>query len=302
MSLVKKVIILFAPLRSGHHAFIDWMLGSSSMNALHINNTNEARGWLNIRYLSRRPDYRARCSRGALPIVNGAKKEEVIALMNDRGINTLILNFEDKIHLNSDKSPLRASLAQDFPSAEFTTISFSRDPLNLLASRIVRSSLIKRSDEGYEQIVDTPARPRENKEVYQLIQTTRAFTQEYCRRKMQSDLYVDYYSWLANSSARALVENALGMESSEPPKQATIHGGGSSFGTIEAINPNEQMKRYEMLGDTDIFKLLAARVKKPALRYYDRISKYVDSRGCSDYLESLSTDPDSSSTESASVL
>lgn len=287
MSSIQRIFLLYAPLRSGHHAFVDWMLSSRNLNVLHINNTDESKSWLRTRYLARRPEYRIRSRNGPLPIEMDAGKQDVIAIMKDRAIDTLLLNFEDKTLLHIANSPLLSSLAQDFPESTVTSISFSRDPLNLLASRIVRSSLIEKSRLGYKQASEVQSSSHGQRDLAKLIQIMKASTREYCNQSMASHVYVDYYSWLVSQAARELVEQSLGIESITPSRHATIHGGGSSFGKVEAIDPIDQFKRYEQLADIDVFKQVVIRMKRIAIRYYDKISEYVDSSSCRDYLVNL---------------
>lgn len=287
MSTIERIFLLCAPKRSGHHAFIDWMLSSHNLNALHINNTDESNGWLMTKYLARRPDYRIRSKHGALPIQARAEKQDVIAAMKQQEINTLVFNFEDKLSCEIKCSPILESLILDFRDATIASISFSRDPLNLLASRIVRSVLIEKDQTGCRVASALASRPHGMKVLSSLIQTIKPGLREYCNQKMKSDIYIDYYSWLSSQPARLEIEQALGMESIQPSRDATIHGGGSSFGKMTAIEPSDQFKRYEQLGDIEVFQSAAFRMKRIALRYYDKIAEYVDSSPCRDYLHGL---------------
>lgn len=246
-------------------------------------------------YLARRPEYRIRSRNGALSIWESADKQDAIALMKDQVIDTLVFNFEDKTLRNINCSPLFVSLALDFPEATISSILFSRDPLNLLASRIVRSILIEKNQSGYKEASVLSSRPRGKKVLSSLIQTIKVGVREYCTQSMGADIYIDYYSWLASQTARSQVEQALGMKSIQPSRHATIHGGGSSFGRIEAIEPSNQFKRYEPLADMEVFKLAATRMKRIALRYYDKIAEYVDPASQRNYLIGLSAGSSSQS-------
>jgi hypothetical protein len=241
-----RVFYIFAPLRSGHHAFIDWVLDNYPGPAVHVNNPPLNKEWFDLTYIRKRPTFRLRTNDKALRHVSNAQlpsKSDLCSLFQREHDSLLLINFEG-VCSRTRASGVTASVSSEFGDCQSHSLLFTRDPFNLSASLLARSKFYLLGGERAELRKNAPKHWKEDPSSIKIRNLVFRFTREFVRRMHHFDLYVDYASWLVDKECRAEIAKRLVIPNTAVARKATIHGGGSSFSGDADIDPAQQLKRH----------------------------------------------------------
>lgn len=213
-----KEIRIFAMMRSGHHAVINWLFEQLPGNVLFIN-----------RILGRRVFYE--------------NYSDAYKVWNP---DFFIYNFEDEtpeIALNLLK---RISPIFNLGKSPVIDILVLRDPYNLFASRIKMESIIIECGRKNTSPVGaiTPA----------ALKTWKTYAREFIRKTniLSNPICLNYNSWVQSIAYRKSITDRVGCcFTDDGINEVPTFGGGSSFdgetyqNNAQAMQLNERYKDYE---------------------------------------------------------
>ena len=219
--------------RSGHHAFIQWLMANGRGRAVHVNNV--------------------RVGANIVQAVEHAVEEKA----TDDGIGEpssptrVIINFEGV----TTRGVAETIASQRTLSTDITTIIFLRDPLNLVASLIQRKTL------PLKDLVMLIRQVLAEKALLGLSQDrmeNKTKTQK-APAPFPVDAFVFYNAWLTDPAHRAGLAQACGLQSDTLPGTVTPHGGGSSFDDLEHFGTADTarlLSRWKAHRDTPAYRAM----------------------------------------------
>jgi hypothetical protein len=269
---------ILASQRSGHHAFIEWILANYPGTAVHINNPPiKTHTWFPEKYIKRKPDLRARatCNQtDRAPIAHPLTKNAAIDCLGGGSPALLILNFEAVNRIAKVKA-IEHSVMADFPTSTAKFILFSRDPLNVLASLLVRTKFFRVRQDSISERSNCPRSWQDDPSCARLCRRVARFTREFVYRKQQFGHYIDYASWLTDADYRRDVANQLSLPDAPIHTKATSHGGGSSFSGSADVDPFQQLHRFKSFEQSRLFLSIVESFAPLYRQYYQQLPTHL---------------------------
>jgi len=265
---IKKIVLVFAQSRSGHHAVIDWLFNQYKSDKLFFNYNDPLKFDPlfpdRVQYYLNDKKYYRVISNSWIESGLVDKKKQEFEQENDVCVNTIenkdknliILNYENIKIENISK--IYDSIRMKFPKSKIYKVFVIRDLLNLVASKIKSGKEISLEDikENSDKIED-------------IINLWR----DYCKYSLNGNdnITVAYNKWfLDNEYREALLQKIdSDFKNSELPNISTF-GGGSSFDGFEQNKRPEELKVLERWRDYSSY------LPFMNLWYYDDVSYYTE--------------------------
>jgi hypothetical protein len=206
-----RTIIVIALKRSGHHAFIDWLLAHAPAPTVFLNNS---RPGFEFRGGKQTALGKAADAEPATPV----SVEAAVVMARDRATRRVILNYENRFVGNV----LKRGWSSSAPESGVQRLVFLRDPLNNFAS------VVKRVRNG-----------RYNARQAQLGKTALLF-RDYASLMQDPERFgahigpVHFDDWLVSEDYREVLAARLRLAGNDLPEDTSEAGGGSSFGALAA--------------------------------------------------------------------
>ena len=278
---MSSIFSIVAPQRSGHHAFINTLLLRNNLPLIFINNPKTDKKFYFRPPLARKPKYRLQFNHSASHFFKSIqqvdelenifysndppKDHELRALFRKNPSLSLIINFEGgyrrQIQVNE-----YLNKAIEFTKCEnVKIIRFTRDPLNLLATKLARSRFYKQEDNKI-----LPAKRIINQQEF-LGKFTARFEEDlhFSSQNDLSAIKVDYASWLSDPDYALRKAEELGLITHPPMAQSTIHGGGSSF---KSTKPGTAyLERFTRLTGSEPFDGIVKKLDSEIRSYYKQL-------------------------------
>ena len=286
-----SIILIFAPKRSGHHAFINSLMSGNEEPILFLNNPPlNAKSWFPRQYIVARSELRlqsnhsfadsfsavavAQLSNGLFWFPDVPAKPALRQFLVKQAGATLLVNFEDCLPDSTEVQAFCSLLEEVFPAAEFSRLHFMRDPRNLIASRLVRTPFYQVDDKGEVSMdeSDVDAGSQRGQKILQQLRDIVGANLEMSLSEADSSLYrIDYASWLSDESYRVQHDFAKILNINIVEKAETMHGKGSSFSTSsENRSLSGYLERYKKFDGTPIYDDLIASLEPMIGSYQDQ--------------------------------
>lgn len=280
---MKAIYAINAPKRSGHHAFINTLLLRNKSPLLFINNPKPDKQFYFRKQISRKPSYRLQFNQSARDLfetseeVEGLKeiffspeppkRNKLKSLLRNNNEISLIVNFEEGYaHQHLIDKYLRKT-KRFTCCTDIKLIRFCRDPLNLIASKLLWTNFYRQQD---GLVVPTHATSESDSIVNMIIQRCRADLQ-FSNKSNDNEITIDYASWLDDASYASQKAAMLGLTLHPPMAQTTIHGGGSSWEEGTKSGP-AYLQRFTPLTGTEPFDTIVSTLETDISRYYNQLN------------------------------
>lgn len=223
--------------RSGHHAFIAWMMQHAPWRCVFVNNAVIG------------------CD-----LTTAVQTAIAKAQMADAAMRTgdeplrVIMNFEGV----TPQGVADTIAAQRGLSDDIKTVVFLRDPLNVVASLINRKNVPVKDlamlirQVAAERTLLSAVRDGQDKGAAEDVRITAAVT---------ADTVVFYNPWLTDAAHRGEVARDLGLTASDMVDAVSQYGGGSSFDAADTYGADDAarlLSRWQAQRDWPIFRALVA--------------------------------------------
>ena len=245
------IILIFAPKRSGHHAFVNSLLAGNTLPTVFINNAPNNPNWYPRQYISSKSSLRLQCNKAfsgtanikTIPLESNKdiyefeevpSKLQLKDLLKMSDTAKLVFNFEDRLPRQESFLPLKESIERAFKGSQFNYVHFMRDPLNLIASRLARS-IFSRLDDKTNKMINTPIFASDPAKAELSLHSTRCTLIEQLsfalnsKNEIKNLFAIDYASWLFDRKYRDSHEFNKILNICSLQTSTTSHGGGSSF-------------------------------------------------------------------------
>jgi len=126
-------------------------------------------------------------------------------------------------------------------------------------------------DEEVRASANCPPSWKNDASCTRLCRRVAGFTRAFIQRKQQFDHYIDYASWLTDSSYRRQVADRLVLPDAPIDTKATTHGGGSSFSGSAVVDPVRQLHRFKPFEQSPLFLSIVTSFARLYRRYYTQL-------------------------------
>ncbi|MFL0770677.1 MAG: hypothetical protein AB8B36_12505, partial [Prochlorococcus sp.] len=285
-----RVIVISAPKRSGHHAFISTLLIRNKCPVFFINNPPVRAGdWLDCQYISKRMNLRLQYNMtfmeqypapDSLPVSEVIytcsmipEREDFIRAIMEMQDCVLVVNFEDILPDHKRIARYLRFLSRDFANIKSTFLLFMRDPYNLLASRLARTKFYELRESTMVSIIKENDNDGIPKSIENIMDVVRDFLGFSLSNKHPNELCIlDYASWLYDTPYRASYEQKIDLKLGEPTSSTSMHGKGSSFhSNVNETDHHSLIHRFKQFENTYPYSFIVDRLKLDIDRYYKEI-------------------------------